>query len=211
MQSKLVIWASVLLTAIVLSTFIHEVAHGVSAYLSGHPVSTGFNRVGDAGKRPSDPGFRDEMAGYANPWDMGPAVTLTAAVLFTVLFVRVQSEVALWIFGSLALSNALLRFIPMSMSYLSWLFRGSFVMEDEIGHGILWYEMYGVAALKYVPSVISLVISAVCLYYIFRIFRANAGELYDSGAFLWGSLLAAMVSMPLLNLLDEYFRIDWIP
>lgn len=211
MQSSPVTWFVLLLVAIVLSTFLHEVAHGISAYLAGFPVSTGFNRVGDAGKRPSDPDFRQRFSEYANPWDMGPTVTLLLAVVFTVLLRRSETTTAIWIFGAFALANAFLRLVPMVMTYLSLLTRGSFVMEDEIGTGILWYELTGVTLMKYVPSLVSLLVSGICVYYIFSFLRERPANLYGTRGFLYGTILALVVSMPLLNFLDERFRIDWIP
>lgn len=218
MQGSPIIWFVMLLVAIVVSTFLHEVAHGISAYIAGFPVSTGFNRVGDARRRRGDPDFRQESAGYVNPWDMGPAVTLLLLVVFTVLLYRSERTAALWIFGALATANAFLRLVPVVMTYLSLLTGGTFVVEDEIGTGILWYELTAVTLVKYVPSLVSLLVSGICLYYIFSFLGERSAGLYRTRGHLYATILALVVSMPpggtfpgLLNFLDERFRMDWIP
>lgn len=84
-------------------------------------------------------------------------------------------------------------------------------MEDEIGTGILWYELTGLTLMKYLPSLISLVVSGLCVYYAFSFLQGRSAGLYGTGAFIYGTILGLVVSMPLLNFLDERFRIDWIP
>lgn len=83
MKKEFIYWFAMLIIAGIISTFIHEVGHGVSAYLKGHSVSTGFNKVGDYNKKPSEDNFREEHRKYKNPWDIGPFLTLLLAVVFT--------------------------------------------------------------------------------------------------------------------------------
>jgi len=51
----LLFWAMLLSLSFLLFIFLHECAHGLGSKLEGISVSTGFNRVGDVGKRASDP------------------------------------------------------------------------------------------------------------------------------------------------------------
>lgn len=46
-MENMIYWFIFLIFTILISTFLHEVGHGLSASIKGHPVSTGFNRVGD--------------------------------------------------------------------------------------------------------------------------------------------------------------------
>jgi len=62
-----VTWAVFLFLSVLIFEFIHECGHGVGSRLEGYHVSTGFNRVGDVSKRPSDPDFRlNKMIQIAN-------------------------------------------------------------------------------------------------------------------------------------------------
>ncbi|MDP4090716.1 MAG: hypothetical protein Q8930_15810, partial [Bacillota bacterium] len=76
MRKTLIKWFVILFCAFVISTFIHEIGHGVSSYAVGEQISTGFNRVGDAYKNPHDPDFRKGLENFENPYDLGPAFTL---------------------------------------------------------------------------------------------------------------------------------------
>ena len=69
----------------------------------------------------------------------------------------------------------------------------------------------GMGLLKYLPSILSIIVSVVCLYYVFAILKARAPDLYGTREFLYGSLLVLVVWMPLVNYLDQHLRIDWIP
>jgi len=69
MKNGFFYWFIILILAILLSSFLHEVGHGLSAYIKGYPVSTGFNKVGDYNKKPDDHDFREEHEKYSNPWD----------------------------------------------------------------------------------------------------------------------------------------------
>ena len=60
----------VLILTGLLSVFLHETGHGVSAYLTGYPVSTSLIKWG-LWEKPSDPDFRAEHKNYEYPWDMG--------------------------------------------------------------------------------------------------------------------------------------------
>ena len=46
MKKTLLKWFVVLICCFVVSTFVHEIGHGISSYAVGVHVSTGFNKVG---------------------------------------------------------------------------------------------------------------------------------------------------------------------
>jgi len=81
----LILWFILLVFSILISIFMHEIAHGLSAYLNDIPVSTGFNKVGDIYKKPEDEDFRKEHKNQKNYVDFGVIVTLLLAILFTYL------------------------------------------------------------------------------------------------------------------------------
>ena len=210
-KKELIIWFFMLIFTGILSVFIHETGHGISAYLKGYPVSTGFNKVGDFGKRPRDIDFRAEHEKYENPWDMGPLLTLLLAIVFTYLLVRVDNTLLLYLIGGFAFVNSFLRLLPIIISYSFLLFKGSLVTEDEIVMGILWYKMLGLLILKYLPSMISVIVSAICLKNVLRIFYRRLPSLMSDGwLFTVTSLSAFLVLVKIIPFLDERFRIDWI-
>ena len=47
----LVIWAVVIFVTFIASIFLHEAAHGFGYQIDGTHVSTGFNMVGESGKK----------------------------------------------------------------------------------------------------------------------------------------------------------------
>lgn len=194
-----------------LSVFLHETGHGVSAYLTGYPVSTGFNKVGDYGKKPSDPDFRAEHKNYEYPWDMGPFLTLLLAILFTCLLAKIDNPFLLYLVAGFAFANSLLRLLPMLNSYSFFLLTGNLITEDEIGMGILWYKRSGWSFLKYLPSIISLVVSAICLKNVIRLLNRKLPNLISAGwLFTVTSIGAFLVLVKIIPFLDERFRINWI-
>lgn len=210
-RKELVIWFFILIFTGILSVFIHETAHGISAYLKGYPVSTGFNKVGDYGKMPHDKEFRAEHEKYENPWDMGPLLTLLLAIVFTYLLARVDNTLVLYLIGGFAFTNSFLRLLSMIISYSSLLFKGNLVTEDEIAMGILWYKMSGLLLLKYLPSIISIFVSAICLKNVLRLFNRKLPSLMSGGwLFTVTSISAFLALVKIIPFLDERFRIDWI-
>jgi hypothetical protein len=84
-------WAIFLFSGILLFQFLHECGHGCGSKLEGYHVSTGFNRVGDIGKRPSDPEFRSNtiIQGRWNTADfLGPLINWIFAIIFTIIFLQ---------------------------------------------------------------------------------------------------------------------------
>ncbi|MFW5992269.1 MAG: hypothetical protein ACOCQN_03665 [Halanaerobiaceae bacterium] len=209
MNKVLILWFVFLLIAILISSFTHEIGHGISAYMAGQPVSTGFDKVGDAGKTPADDDFREKHSQYENPWDLGPAVTLFLALLFTYLLFRTEDKLLLYLVGSLAIANSFLRLIPVVRSYFFLLFTGAPALEDEIGMGILWSQITGIQAIKHIPSLISIIVSIICLIFIYRGFRKKLPLLFSNRYFTIVSLTALLVAIPVIKILDKYVRINW--
>ena len=98
----------------------------------------------------------------------------------------------------------------MIRSYYYLAVTGSFALEDEISMGYLWYQMSGILIFKYIPSIISLVISLLCLKYVLTILPIKIPELFsDKWSFAVISFGAFIVSMPIITVLDKYIRINW--
>lgn len=210
MKKAFIYWFVILIIAGIISIFIHEVGHGISAYLRGYPVSTGFNKVGDYNKRPSEDNFREEHKKYKNPWDMGPFLTLLLAVIFTYMLAWVDNKLLVYLTGSFAFVNALLRLIPMIGSYFSFIINGSLSIEDEIAMGTLWYQMSDIFLLKFIPSIISILVSVICLKYIFKSLSEKLPQLFTyRWPFTIISIGAFLVLMKIIQFLDEHVRINW--
>ncbi len=202
-------WFFLLLAATLASIWLHELAHGLSAYLAGFAVSTGFNRVGDAGKKPSQPDFRRRHSTYRNPWDLGPAVTLTAAVIFTALLFANQHLAATSLLGALALANSSLRLLPMLMAFGGLLFGGNLGREDETEQAHLLQQITGVRGLHLVLPAISLLISGLCTFINIRLLAQTAAP--EIGGFWAATAMGLAAAIAASFWLDEHFRIDWIP
>lgn len=114
------------------------------------------------------------------------------------------------VIGTLALSNSLLRLIPMVNSYLSLITNGGLGLEDEIGMGIIWYKSTGYILLKYVPSILSIFISLVCLHYTTILLKQKLSYLFTANySFTIITIFVFIVSYKALSVLDEYIRINW--
>lgn len=132
----LLIWAILIFVAFLTSAFLHEVGHGFGSRLTGVHVSTGFNRVGNPGKFPDDPDFRTGMGSSVLGGALGPGLTLSFATVFTLWLRRRRNlDLLSLAIGAVAISNALLRLIPMLMVFGAALF-GKIHIEDEIGLGV---------------------------------------------------------------------------
>lgn len=203
---------SIFIVSFLISIFIHECTHGLCAYFSDFPVSTGFNKVGMAYKYPNDIDFRVGFENYHNPYDLGPTMTLLLAVAFTVLYVKNKNKnknVTVFLFG-MAIMNSLLRLIPMTISYISLLLRGRFITEDEIGTGVQWYNMTGYALIQYLPSILSILISIVCLYFIINKTRKQKPLVKSKGIIILSITLAFVFGYIFARFLDNIIRINWV-
>jgi hypothetical protein len=228
------LWAATLFAVILLSVFLHETGHGLGAKLDGIHVSTGFNRVGMPNRAPGDPDFRTGMAGGFWTGLLGPLTTWGLAIIFTVwLHVYRKPGWGAWITGALAIANGLLRAIPM-LEFLISALGGQIHLEDEVGWGV-WYFVKvcrpELAALDantliktqpglfladagfWVPPLLSLAISLVCLALAYRRILKLWGGRLGGGAralVLAGMpVIAWFLSLPILNALDRAIRINW--
>ncbi len=206
-------WFLILLLCFVASTFIHEIGHGISDYAIGIHDSTGFNKVGQPYKKPSDPDFRKGRENLQNPWDMGPTFTLILAVGFTLILINTKdkNKMATTIIGAFAFSNSLIRLIPMIHSYLGLFIKGSFYDEDEIGTGLSWYNLHHYEIMKYIPSLISIIVSFICLYLVVHALKRELPCLFLKGSiFVIICVVAYIISFAIETGLDNVIRINWV-
>lgn len=135
----LIVWALALFVGLMVFQFLHEVGHGFGSQLDGVHVSTGFNRVGDSGKRPSDPDFRSEKmvtGNFGSGGLLGPFTNWMLAIFFTAwLLHRTASDYTTLFIGVGAITNALMRLLAMSLFILGALM-GRVHLEDEVFWGI---------------------------------------------------------------------------
>ena len=203
-------WLGICILSVIISVFIHEIVHGVCARANGIAVSTGFNRVGNAYMFPSDPDFRTGLY-FPTPtslseWDFAPVATLILAVIFTVTFVckKYTNSIFDRFVFAFALSNSILRPIPVALALIT----GG--VEDEITQGEVLAEIFDSSLLLYVPAMISIVIGGACIYFIYRRYLfITKQEINILSPF--GIVPAFAISFVILNLLDNYLRINWVP
>jgi hypothetical protein len=135
----LITWFLALSLGMVIFTFLHECGHGLGAQLDGIHLSTGFNRVGDFGKRPSDPDFRSndsESGGLDSSGLLGPFTNWIFATLFTVLLLLSSHPNRTVLFlGAGAVVNVWARLWPMMLFFLAAPL-GRVHVEDEVGWGL---------------------------------------------------------------------------
>lgn len=206
-------WFIFLLLCFVVSTFIHEIGHGISDYAVGIHDSTGFNKVGEPYKKPSDIDFRKGREDLQNPWDMGPNFTLLLAVGFTLILFKAKdkNKTAIMVIGAFAFSNSLIRLIPMIHSYLGLLLKGSFYNEDEIDIGLSWYSLHHLEIMKYIPSLISIILSLICLYFVVKALKRKLPSLFSKRiAFVIICFVAYIISFVIETGLDNIIRINWV-
>lgn len=211
-QKVSMLWFLLCTFVFVISTFIHECGHGISSALAGQPVSTGFNRVGNIFMFPKESGFRTGLNLDANSLiDLGVPITLLIAIAFTVLYYkrnfassRTESVVI-----TIALCNSLIRLIPSLAILIVPILTGNLHIEDELQTGLQIQKVLGINGIQYFPALISIIISILCLLFIFR--KAKAIH-RDLNLRLYSSLLmiAYVASFLIDNLLDNLFRINWI-
>ncbi|MEA4895013.1 MAG: hypothetical protein VB064_07085 [Oscillospiraceae bacterium] len=192
----------------VVSTFLHECAHGIQSSLSGFSVSTGFNRIGNAFKYPGDADFRTGL-GLSFSLDAAVLLTLTLAVTFTLLYLRMRDRNGLAgrVVFSFACSNSIIRLVPALLCLVLPVF-GIAHTEDETDMGRLWAEASGIASFNYLPAIISVLISVLCIYFIVKKRRKGRSARKIGAEF---SLIAAAYAASFFveNLLDRLIRINW--
>lgn len=213
MNKKDIFLIIILVGCFLISIFLHEVGHGISAYAKGYPVSTGFNKVGNAYAKPGDVNFRDGFEKYKILFDLGPIATLALAVIFTALLYLIDSKckVLTLLIGAFALCNSVLRLIPIVHSYSGFLLGKGLLLEDEIGIGLILNEIYNSTIFTHVTSMISLFISFICLSITIKLFKDKLPELYISRAhFITLFSIAGLVAFYAANYLDRFARINWV-
>jgi hypothetical protein len=144
---------------------------------------------------------------------MGPNVTLILAVGFTVALMKTKNKnkMSTMIIGAFAFCNSLIRLIPMIHSYPGLLIQGSFYDEDEIGTGLSWYNLSHLEMMKYLPSLISIAVSVICLYYVLKALKAKLLNLFSKHInFTLTWLSAYIISFIIESGLDKVIRINWV-
>ena len=204
------IWFLLCNVALILSTFLHEVGHGFSSWMNGFAVSTGFNRVGNAYKYPRDIDFRAGFTGGEILKDIGPAVTLLLALLFTIVFLkkRYANTILDRCILALAISNSIMRLVPAVTVLLRILITGEGT-EDEIQQGMAWAERLNLPILTYLFALLSIVVSLICLILLYTHFKKLRREkiAIPNPSWVWP---AYITSFFILNVLDMYIRINWV-
>ena len=210
-MKKFWLWFLLCLLVFVISTFLHECGHGFASKLNGVSVSTGFNRVGNAYKYPSDDDFR---AGYdstqSSLLDFGVPITLMLAICFTLLFYlkEFKNEYVTEIVLSVALCNSMIRLIPSTLCGIIPIFTGNLHIEDEIDTGKVLVEQFGIGWLIAVPAIISFLISIVC--YLACMKRSKRIQFIMNKQMIAGLWIAYAFSFIIENYLDNIFRINWV-
>ena len=165
---------------------------------------------------------------------MGPKVTWSLAIIFTVWLLRMReaSGGALMV-AALAIVGGLARGIPM-LGFLIPGALGSLHMEDEVGTGIWCVTRFAHPELAHesvrtllqshsqmlrgsfyfwLPALISLGISLTCLILAYRKANALFEPQLNAPAARWTfrlmPLAAYACAMPVLNALDRTIRINW--
>jgi len=203
-------WTALMLAGLLLSVFLHEVAHGIGARLQGIHVSTGFNRVGNWARRPGDPDFRTNLPDSALGLALGPIVTLvSASALARWFFTGRSARTPAFALGAAALSDAWIRALPMLLVVAKGLAGGN-GQEDEVMLGVL---MFGSSFLRWIPVGVSLGVSFGCLVAVYdRLIQRFCPLLRWRAARLAFLLAPAFVYPALAALtawLDETVRLNW--
>lgn len=230
-------WILMILLCMIFFTFLHECGHGFGARLEGTHISTSFNRTGDVGKKPTDPDFySNQFVGGTTDSSslLGPFVNWTFAVVFTVLLIngKDKSLRKTFLFGACAVSNAVLRFLPMLDFFLTAPFHHVH-LEDEVEWGAssvssIRFPMSQTAfvnltklhpilflsnPLFYFWPFVSMAISTICLVAAYRELYCQftaclTGKILKL-IFILAPILATPVWFAIINALDNAFRLNW--
>jgi len=210
-MKKFWIWFLLCLFVFIASTFLHECGHGFASKLNGISVSTGFNRVGNAYKYPTDVDFRD---GYDSTQgsllDFGVPITLILAIGFTLLLSlrRFKKEYIAMVVLSIAICNSMIRLIPSALCGIVPIFTGKLHMEDEIDTGKVLAERFGVGWFIAIPVIVSFLISIIC--YLVCMKRSRKVQLVITKRMIAGLWIAYFCSFIIENYLDNIIRINWV-
>ena len=157
-------WLTICILIFCISVFLHECGHGIANALARIPCSTGFNRVGDIYKYPTDNDFRSFYS-TTNPvlLDFGVPCTIILGIIGTIIFIKAKKDKIKLFAAALAIDNCLLRFIPCSLVLFTPLITGKIHVEDEYETGQLLVKLTGSNIWQYIPTFISWAITATCL------------------------------------------------
>lgn len=206
---KAIEWCLVCIIVFLISIFLHELGHGFANALRDIECSTGFNRVGDIYKYPSDTNFRENYSLVSDSlFDFGVPLTLILAMIATILFCKAQNRKIQQIALPFAAANSLLRFIPCLFVVLAPLLTGNIHIEDEYGTGTVLAKILGIPWLIYIPALFSITVSVICIAFIIMKMKRiiSLRKLCIYGLFLFLSFDMAMI---IANHLDNIFRINW--
>lgn len=234
----LALWGLLLAMVMLATLFVHESGHGFGARLEGKHVSTGFDKVGDPGKRPRDPDFRSETVepGQISSQELlGPLSNWALAILFTVLLLRrTQDGPATRLIGVTAVASAYWRLLPMSLFFLLAPFH-IVATNDEVMWGMravsgpgLSFPMPEAAVrelLRAQPSLflseplvyfwpgVSLTISLVCfvmaLRHLLRLYAPELPARWSRWLFGCMPVLSHVLLFVPIYVLDQAVRITW--
>jgi len=231
----LLIWFLSLSLSFFISTFLHECGHGFGSLIDGVRVSTGFNRVGDVGKFPSQPDFRSNhlISGKISSGGLlGPFTTWALAIIFTSLLLKRKKIDFLILFGSMSVANSFLRIVPIFFFFVSAI-AGYFTLEDEVEWGLsrteglnfpMSFSDFKNIALSnphiflsnpyvYFWPLISLSICSICLFISYRKLYSISKNFLSHFLFKLVFALLPLASFPfifsILNWLDNFIRINW--
>lgn len=240
MQNKsirlLVLWALMLLVAITMFNFLHECGHGFGAQLDGRHISTGFNKVGDSFKKPSDPDFRSQQIETGildSSGILGPFVNWMLAILFTAILLKRSTDNSVTMaIGAAAVGNAVNRLSALISFFIGSL-HNTVHLADEVEWGLnttqgldfpmSMSKITSIAETQ--PSVllanpkiyfwpaISILISSICFYLAYRKLYRVFGNQMESKLSRWVfGLMPVVVGIILvfvINVLDNAVRINW--
>lgn len=206
---KNVKWFLECIVILLISIFLHECGHGLANAILGIDCSTGFNRVGDIYKYPSDPLFREEYSEAGDYLlDFGVPMTLILAVSGTAVFCKSKNEKVRNIAGVTGAVNSILRLVPAGMVVLIPLFTGNAHAEDELDTGRALVNLSGSSLWLYIPALISVAISIVCIALLIK----KAGQKSKTGRIIGFGILTYVAfdtSIIIANILDNIIRINW--
>ena len=201
-------WLIVCIIILLVSIFLHECGHGIANAISGIECSTGFNRVGDIYKYPKDIKFKEEYSKTPDVLlDFGVPCNLLLAIFGSVLCYKSKKEYKQYLGYAIASTNSILRLIPCLMVIIIPLVTGSLHKEDELGTGLLLVQKTGLDFFTFVPAIISIAISIICIILIIL----KAKQKGVKHILIYGLLVIVsfVLGMIIANYLDNIFRINW--
>jgi hypothetical protein len=202
-------WFLVCIIVFLISIFLHEIGHGFANALRGVECSTGFNRVGDIDKYPSDIDFREKYDMVSDSlFDFGVPITLILAIAATLLFCNTKNKRIKKIALPFAVTNSILRLLPCLWVILTPLLTGNVHIEDEYETGVVLAGLSGMQWLIYVPALFSVTISVICIIVIIINIKKiiPIKTICSYGLIL---ILSFGITMIIANNLDNIFRINW--